>query len=170
LGLVPSGRVHEAINLCVLGLGSAAYLAFRDSSSLETPVALAFVASYCVGTFLITPDLDLAEQNVRAKGRWGLLGWLWVPYGLMFSHRGLSHSWFIGPLTRLAYLTLLGAALFWAGEGLLRYLGIALDLRGRIAAPPGEILWALVLGYYVSQWLHLVADGIWPDFPRRSRR
>jgi uncharacterized metal-binding protein len=88
----------------------------------------------------------------------------------MFSHRGLSHSWLIGPLTRLAYLALLGAALFWVGDGLLRYLGISLELQGRVAVPPGEILWALVLGYYVSQWLHLVADGIWPDFPRRPRR
>lgn len=167
---MPSGRVHEAINLCVLGLGSAGYLALKGSFDLEDPAALAFVASYCVGTFLITPDLDLAERSVRAKGRWGLLGWLWVPYGLMFSHRGLSHTWFIGPLTRLAYLVLLGAALLWAGSGLLQYLGISLDLQGRIAAPPGEILWAMALGYYVSQWLHLVADGMWPDLPRRWRR
>lgn len=167
---MPSGRVHEAINLCVLGLGSAGYLALKGSFDLEDPAALAFVASYCVGTFLITPDLDLAERSVRAKGRWGLLGWLWVPYGLMFSHRGLSHTWFIGPLTRLAYLVLLGAALLWAGSGLLQYLGISLDLQGRIAVPPGEILWAMALGYYVSQWLHLVADGMWPDLPRRWRR
>ncbi|WP_018466685.1 metal-binding protein [Calidithermus timidus] len=167
---MPSGRVHETINLCALGLGSAGYLAFKGSFDLEDSAALAFVASYCVGTFLITPDLDLAERNVRAKGRWGLLGWIWVPYGLMFSHRGLSHTWFIGPLTRLAYLFLLGGALLWAGDGLLRYWGASLELQGRISAPPGEILGAMTLGYYVSQWLHLIADGIWPDFPRRLRR
>jgi len=123
-----------------------------------------------VGTFLITPDLDLADRTVQAKRRWGPLGWLWVPYGRMFSHRGLSHTWLVGPLTRLVYLALLGAALFWVGDGLLRYLGISLELQGRVAAPPGEILLALVLGYYVSQWLHLIADGIWPDFLHRSRR
>ncbi|RIH82454.1 hypothetical protein Mterra_02658 [Calidithermus terrae] len=167
---MPSGRVHEAINLSVLGLGSAAYLAMKESVGVEDPVALAFAASYCIGTFLITPDLDLAEQGVRAKGRWGLLGWLWVPYGLMFSHRGLSHTWLVGPLTRLAYLALLGTALFWAGDGLLRYLGVSLNLQGRIAVPPQEILWAAAIGYYASQWLHLVADGMWPDFPRRPRR
>jgi uncharacterized metal-binding protein len=28
-----------------------------------------------------------------------------------------------------------------------------------------------LLGYYLSQWLHLVADGIWPDHDlRRLKR
>ncbi len=160
---MPSGRVHEAINLSVLGLASAAYMVYKSQLELPEPVALSFVGSYLLGTLLITPDLDLAEQNVRAKGRWGLLGLFWVPYGWMFSHRGLSHTWVVGPLTRLLYLGAVGIVLWWLLEAILRYLGIHLDLRPQLQVPPQNILWGLAAGYYVSQWMHLIADGIWPD-------
>lgn len=160
---MPSGRVHEAINISALGLASAAYWVYREEIAVSQPVAVAFVSSFLVGTFLITPDLDLAEQQVRAKGRWGWLGWFWVPYGWMFSHRGLSHTWMIGPLTRILYLGAMGVVLYWIATAAANYLGVHFDLQGQLRVPPQEILWALVLGYYASQWLHLIADGIWPD-------
>lgn len=118
---MPSGRVHEAINLTALGLGSLAYLALGGSP--ERPEALAFALAYLAGTFLLSPDLDLAEKEVRSRRRWGLLGVLWRPYGWLFRHRGLSHTWVLGPLTRLGYLVgLLGLLGFlarrsWASWG-----------------------------------------------------
>jgi len=127
------------------------------------------MGSYLLGTFLITPDLDLAEQQVRAKGRWGWLGWLWVPYGWMFAHRGLSHTWLIGPLTRLLYLGAVGLVVFWLCGAIMSYLGLDISLQAQLKAPPQEVFWALVLGYYTSQWLHLIADGIWPDRCRWRR-
>ncbi|MBO1438516.1 metal-binding protein [Meiothermus sp. CFH 77666] len=160
---MPSGRVHEAINVGVLGLASAAYWAYQKEVAISQPVAVAFVSSFLVGTFLITPDLDLAEQQVRAKGRWGWLGWLWVPYGWMFAHRGLSHTWIVGPLTRLLYLGAMGVVLYWVITAIAGYVGLNFNLQAQLKAPPQEIVWALVLGYYASQWLHLIADGIWPD-------
>ena len=78
---MPSGRVHEAINVSVLGLAAAGYLAYQPQLGIAESHAIAFAASYLWGSFLVTPDLDLAEQNVRAKGRWGVLGLFWVPYG-----------------------------------------------------------------------------------------
>lgn len=171
---MPSGRVHETINLGVLGALAGGYYGLRqplDLPPVAEPVALCFSLSYLVGTFLITPDLDLAEQRVRAKGYWGVLGWIWVPYGLMFSHRGLSHSWLAGPLTRLVYL---GAIL---GLGWLLLQAVAGYLESplpRLQAdlPPAHLLWSAVGGYYLSQWLHLAADGAWPDqlqFKKRRR-
>lgn len=160
---MPSGRVHEAINISVLGLASAAYWVYQKEIAVSQPVAVAFASSFLVGTFLITPDLDLAEQQVRAKGRWGWLGFFWVPYGWMFSHRGLSHTWIIGPLTRILYLGVMGVVLYWITAAVAGYLGVNFDLQAPLKVPPQEILWALVLGYYASQWLHLIADGIWPD-------
>ncbi len=172
---MPSGRVHEAINLGVLGLASAAYWAYQQAIPIPQPAAVAFVGGFLVGTFLITPDLDLAERRVRAKERWGWLGFFWVPYGWLFAHRGLSHTWIVGPLTRILYLGAVGAALYGLAHTLAEYLGLRLDLQTQLKAPPQEILWALVLGYYASQWLHLLADGIWPDGggllrPKRHRR
>lgn len=154
----------------MLGLACAGYMVCKPSLGIPEPVALAFAGSYLLGTFLVTPDLDLAENRVRAKGRWGLMGLFWVPYGLMFSHRGLSHTWVAGPMTRVAYMGAVGLLLYWLARALLGYLGIRFELGTHWQAPPGDILWALGLGYYISQWLHLVADGVWPDADFRYAR
>ncbi|WP_022798972.1 metal-binding protein [Thermus islandicus] len=168
---MPSGRVHEAINLTALGMGGIAFLAYGGSP--EEPGALAFALAYLAGTFLLSPDLDLAEKGVRAQGRWGLLGLLWRPYGWLFRHRGLSHTWILGPLTRLGYLAALLAVLGFAVGELARFLGVGLPLSFSLGqAGWGKEVWGLaLLGYYLSQWLHLVADGIWPDHDlRRLKR
>ena len=164
---MPSGRTHEAINLTLLGLGGALYLA--KGGSPEEPRALAFLLGYLAGTFLLSPDLDLAEKGVRAQGRWGVLGALWRPYGWLFRHRGLSHTWILGPLTRLGYLLLLLFLLYGLLKGVAAFMGASLALA--LPPLPKEVLLFGLLGYYLSQWLHLVADGIWPDHDlRRLKR
>jgi uncharacterized metal-binding protein len=164
---MPSGRTHEAINLTLLGLGGALYLA--QGGSPEEPRALAFLLGYLTGTFLLSPDLDLAEKGVRAQGRWGVLGALWRPYGWLFRHRGLSHTWILGPLTRLGYLLLLLFLLYGLLKGVAASRGASLALA--LPPLPKEALLFGLLGYYLSQWLHLVADGIWPDHDlRRLKR
>jgi uncharacterized metal-binding protein len=164
---MPSGRTHEAINLTLLGLGGAFYLA--QGGSPEEPRALAFLLGYLAGTFLLSPDLDLAEKGVRAQGRWGVLGALWRPYGWLFRHRGLSHTWVLGPLTRLGYLLLLLFLLYGLLKGVAAFMGASLALA--LPPLPKEVLLLGLLGYYLSQWLHLVADDIWPDHDlRRLKR
>jgi uncharacterized metal-binding protein len=174
---VPSGQTHEAINLTFFA-GLAAGYAFARTQGLteEMETILApqtvtlFSISYLVGSFLITPDLDLAEQNVRAKSHWGLLGWLWVPYGLIFDHRGLSHSWFVGPLTRLVYMALVGLALAWLTSYLAPYFGYEIRFQTQLSENWRELAMGALAGYYLSQWLHLIADGIWPDYRGKRRR
>jgi uncharacterized metal-binding protein len=77
-------------------------------------------------------------------------------------------------MTRVAYMGAVGLLLYWLAQALLGYLGVHFELGVHWQAPPGDILWGLVLGYYISQWLHLVADGVWPDadfrYARRRRR
>jgi uncharacterized metal-binding protein len=152
------GRVHNAINtLSYVAIAGGYGYASSQRLLPEFDVgqiglfSLAFVA----GTFLLSPDLDLAEQNVSSKRNWGLLGFLWVPYGWVFSHRGLSHTWLIGPITRLFYLALLLAGPVWFARDVLRNFRIGQD----------DLL-AISVGYYVSQWLHLIADGVSPDLQR----
>jgi uncharacterized metal-binding protein len=174
---VPSGRVHNLINIAVLaGLSAGALVLSRQGLLAPTPAqALYFTVGFVVGTFLLSPDLDLAEGHVDSKRRWGLLGFLWVPYGAVFSHRGLSHTWLLGPLTRLAYLALMVALLWGLALALLpASLHFGLPL---LRLPPGllsqpllshhllgyKFLYPLLAGYYLSQWLHLIADGVRPD-------
>ena len=167
---MPSGAVHERVNVAIL-LGAAALRA----AAVPRPIApeeVAFAVGYAVGTFWITPDLDFANAHpVQAVRNWGRLSFIWAPYGALFRHRGLSHTYLLGPLTRLAYLAflvLVVVAMFapgWVNE---------LFARGFGAFPPPldhPGLWAAgVAGYYVAQWIHLALDGVRPGARQRRRR
>ncbi len=167
------GRRHETVNLLVLGGLTAAWFWSRSLGRqplpdewFPLPARLAFVVSYLLGTWLVTPDMDLANRSVRAKRNWGLLGILWVPYGAIFKHRGLSHSWWLGPLTRIAYLLVLALALLEFAKVLAGWLGYTFELRASLYGEWGWLLLGSVAGYYLSQWLHLLLDG----FPGGGRR
>lgn len=172
---MPSGRIHNLINIAVYaGLSATSLYLTHTQGVVITPAqALSFTVGYGVGTFMLSPDLDLAEGHVDSKRRWGLLGFLWVPYGMMFSHRGLSHTWVLGPLTRLAYLTLM-VLLIWGLLHVLLPAGLRwpwLESVGlKLSAWPFthqflgfKVAYPLLGGYYLSQWLHLAADGVRPD-------
>ncbi|MFC6659245.1 metal-binding protein [Deinococcus multiflagellatus] len=111
---MPSGRVHNLINIAAYSvLAAATLVATRQGLIRVTPTqGLHFTLAFAAGTFLLSPDLDLAEGRVDSKRHWGLLGVLWVPYGMLFSHRGWSHTWLVGPLTRLLYVALM-VGLVW---------------------------------------------------------
>ena len=173
---MPSGRAHESINLLVYGAAAVAYVYARQAGltkefdTLLAPETLkTFSLSYFIGTFLVTPDLDLAENRMQARNNWGLLGMLWIPYGALFSHRGLSHSWIVGPLTRLLYLACLGLALSWAAAQVGPYFGYSFSFKAELVQNWPELAIGALSGYYLSQWLHLIADGIRPDHGFRKR-
>ncbi len=167
---MPSGRAHETINLLTYAAAATLYAYARERGlsaefdTLLSPEMLrTFSLSYLLGTFLVTPDLDLAENRMQARNNWGLLGSLWIPYGAMFSHRGLSHTWIIGPLTRLVYLALLALALSWAAAQVGPYFGYTFSVKAGLSENWPELGLGALSGYYLSQWLHLLADGIRPD-------
>lgn len=167
------GRRHEAVNLGVLGgIIAAWYWSALNGrpplpdSIAPLPARAAFVIGWLAGTFLVTPDLDLANRSVRAKKHWGVLGILWLPYGAVFKHRGLSHSWIVGPLTRLAYLLMLVFALLELLQLLGSHLGLGLELRASAWGDWRPLLAGSAAGYFCSQWLHLLLDG----YPRKTRR
>lgn len=174
---MPSGRAHESINLIAYAAAAVGY-AYARQQGLTTEFDLflapetlkTFSLSYLLGTFLVTPDLDLAENRMQARNNWGLLGMLWIPYGALFSHRGLSHSWLIGPLTRLVYLALLALALSWAAAQVGPYFGYGFSFRAELGENWLELAVGALAGYYLSQWLHLIADGIQPDHAWGGRK
>ncbi|ABF45484.1 Predicted membrane-bound metal-dependent hydrolase [Deinococcus geothermalis DSM 11300] len=165
---VPSGRVHNLINIAAYSVLAAGVLVAAQQNLLTvTPLqALHFTVGFFVGTFLLSPDLDLAEGQVDSKRRWGWLGFLWVPYGMLCRHRGLSHTWLVGPLTRLAYLAVIAALLL----GLLRFVWPAFPVPAIPQPLSLKLLLPLLAGYYLSQWLHLIADGVRPDHGLRQAR
>ena len=99
---------------------------------------------------------------MRAKKHWGLLGVLWVPYGWLFTHRGISHTWLAGPLTRLIYMAFVGATLVVLASPLKPLLESVFSVSIALSVPWWSVGPAAFLGYLLSQWLHLLADGIMP--------
>ncbi|HEX7021994.1 MAG TPA: metal-binding protein [Trueperaceae bacterium] len=172
---MPSGRTHETINLSTLGVLAGGYAWARaggmplPEGSLFAPTTLTlFTVSYLIGTFLVTPDLDLAKNSVKAKSNWGVFGLLWVPYGALFRHRGLSHTWLAGPLTRLLYMMIVVLALCGLLSALAPHFGYAFSIRAQLGDKGLQLVLGALAGYYLSQWLHLLADGVLPDGLRQG--
>ncbi|GGR10120.1 DUF2227 family putative metal-binding protein [Deinococcus ruber] len=151
------GWQHTAVNLAALAPISAAGVLFQRTEPL-----VPFVLGSVFGTLLVTPDLDLRFNDARR--RWGALAFLWGPYATFSKHRGMSHSYVIGPLVRLLYLLVMLLPLL----ALLLVVARAQDwfFTWRLVEP----LQRAVMGYMLSQWLHLLCDGILPFPFRKSLR
>lgn len=137
----------------VLLLGVVGVRASFNQSWPPNPNELGFLGAYLVGTLYLSPDIDQAATGYsRSLNRWSLLRLLWVPYGLMFPHRGTSHTYLLGPLSRLVYLWLLAFPI-------LAVLGFKFGLL----VPLRDLPWVgIAAGYFLSQWAHLVLDGVPP--------
>jgi len=147
---VPSGAVHLRIEafclLCWGGVGG--YLLARGA--IAYPLLAWFVGSYLFSMLFLSPDLDLPQS--RAFRRWGIFRWLWIPYTRLFRHRGLSHRPFLGPLSRVLYLT--------AIVGLFAFALTLIGIRIPPAVPSWRILVAIGLGLYLPNLTHILADRI----------
>jgi uncharacterized metal-binding protein len=141
-------------------LALAAYPVYRH----DPEIGLALAGGILLGGLLFSPDLDLGYS--KPSKRWGVLRPLWEPYRLLHPHRGNSHTYFYGPLSRLGYFTLL--ILFFAH--LLGLFGLSLPPLTLVGPAP----LAFFLGYMLANWLHLIMDGIPPPilafWSRRRRR
>ena len=116
---------------------------------LRWPELLTFAGAYLFSSLMLSPDLDLRSNSARR--RWGILGFIWVPYTKVFKHRGLSHNLLLGPLTRIGYLFLLGALVVFA----LNYFGLRANIRVQLDK---EILAMIGIGLYLPNVLHILYD------------
>jgi uncharacterized metal-binding protein len=149
---MPSGRVHLRIEMfglgvCVLGV---AYLVWRGA--IDRRLGEVFLLSYLFSSLFLSPDLDLRQSS--AAKRWGVGRFLWLPYARIFRHRALSHHLFLGPLTRIGYLSAIVLAIAW-GIGLLT--GHSLHP----VTPSWPIIVAVVSGLYLPNQLHSIVDWVW---------
>lgn len=150
------GRHHETQSAFAIG---AALIPLTQLFGYEA--ASAFAIGGLAGTYFLSPDLDLEDS--RPSRRWGALNFLWIPYRWLHRHRGASHTYIYGPLSRLVYLGLLLFGVLWGAQ---HYLNLPLPELPRWQGT----LPFLLSGYFFSQWLHLLQDGIMPGSRRRRRR
>ena len=100
---------HVRFNLFIalpILLGGSYYLFHPSRAMLIT-----FASVFAYSTLFMNPDLDLANQ-IKLFSIRGLLTLPFRSYAKIFSHRGLSHSLFLGSLTRILWLAGWAALVF----------------------------------------------------------
>jgi len=151
-------KSHEFLNLFAL----PGFLYF-----LPKETYLPFILGYTIGTFFLSPDLDL--KHSKPTKRWKFLKIIWYPYQKVFKHRGLSHIPILGTFLRLFYLmfvlTLIYIMLYllipnhWKeGSEILSSIN-PLVLIESIAYK--EWAFYTILGLLASELMHTVVDVLW---------
>jgi uncharacterized metal-binding protein len=64
-----------------------------------------FSTSYLYATFVMTPDVDIANK-IKFLSLRGIVSMPFILYAKIFRHRGISHRIFIGSITRMLWLIL----------------------------------------------------------------
>lgn len=143
---MPRGKVHLALELGTLPL----WVALGATLELGRASLVFFAGAYVTGSLFLSPDLDLTRSD--AARRWRRARFLWRPYAALFRHRGVSHSPFVGPLTRLLYLGAIGAAV-WAILHVLIRIPLPRSVALHSALP-------VLVGVFAPQLLHVALDRI----------
>lgn len=141
---MPSGKVHLACELGTLPV----WAAIGGTLGVERTPLVLFTAAYVGASLFLSPDLDLVHTD--AARRWRAARFLWAPYAALFRHRGVSHSPVFGPLTRLAYLVVVGGAVWTV-------LHVVAGVPFPSSFPRDSVLPVLV-GIYLPQLLHVLLD------------
>ncbi|MDQ7038934.1 MAG: DUF2227 family putative metal-binding protein [Aquificota bacterium] len=151
-------RTHDLINLTALPL--FVYVLPKEAT-------VPFTVGYIVGTFLLSPDLDLPGS--RPSRRWSVLRWVWIPYWAFSRHRGISHMPVIGTLIRIAYVVFAVIFLYFSLIGVVslidRGLGHLLagwnpfDTLERVFRSREAVYF--VGGVLCADVVHIVLDSLW---------
>lgn len=168
---MPDAKTHDAIAMASsLILAPAAYATLQyygDTPAQAFSGAAFVVVAHLVGSFWLSPDLDL---DSAIDDRWGPFFWLWRPYMWMVPHRHriLSHSGF-SALLRLGYLYVVIGGLLFIGGIALTSLGIVQSqsyyqifegwVVGLIREHPREA-WLVAVGAVISDLVHSIADHL----------
>lgn len=108
-----------------------------------------FLISYFVGSIVITPDIDTRSQASKKCGIFC------VPYRWFFTHRGISHNWIYGVVTRIVYVMLIIVffiALIYGLPKISIFINILFSYKLEILS--------IVLGLFLSNLFHIMADAI----------
>ncbi|SHK50725.1 metal-binding protein [Thermocrinis minervae] len=150
-------RSHDLINLMLLV--PTLYFVPRE-------FYLPFATGYLIGTFLLSPDLDL--KHSKPSKRWKVFRYLWRPYQSKSKHRGISHVPIVGTFIRIAYLVLAVFLLFQAFVLLLHYVDPSLEVfltKVDMIGLLQELMYReesfyFLLGLILSEVFHVLIDLI----------
>ena len=132
---MPNFKQHRDINLKIFS-GLLILAVIKNFNYL-------FLVGYIFSTYFMNPDLD-QDQSRADKS----LGYLWDKYwdfyNKLFRHRGISHSFIFGTLTRVLYLSVI----------CIPFISIAF-----LTSYHYQLL-SFIAGIYTADNIHLIADTI----------
>lgn len=113
-----------------------------------------FTATFIYGTLFMSPDVDLCHQ-IKLKSLKGVLTLPFRSYSLFFRHRGLSHSWTLGTLTRVIWLMLFIMLVLYSFYQVQPSTQLFLKYCKKHQL---ELSYAFC-GFLCADWGHLLLDG-----------
>lgn len=157
-----SGRTHEIINLVALP-PIVYYLSPSDFPF--------FIGGYLLGTFLLTPDVDIYHS--KPVQRWRFLKFIWKPYTKLSKHRGISHIPFYGSLIKLIYLFSIFLFFYLVVLLTLNYFNIHITYLEQIN-DKNNIKYILLnihtisffIGLIIAEFIHIVVDIIYSSLKK----
>lgn len=163
-----TGRTHARIAwvlLIPLGILGSYILVVVD-----TRLGIGWLIGSLAG-IVITPDIDLETPTYeewrfyRIAYPLGVLWqWLWFPYAAFMAHRGLSHIYLLGTLSRLLYLLYVVIPLvIMLINAISPYVGSTYGYQaGRISieyANAGDLFWyGLIISWSIQDAGHIFTD------------
>jgi uncharacterized metal-binding protein len=112
-----------------------------------------FIATFVYTTLFMNPDLDLVHR-IKLTSLRGIFSLPFRAYSTLFKHRGISHSFFLGSLTRIAWLSGVGLLLFYLTYKTLPSMASFLFFWQRNK----PLLLYGFAGICLADWCHLLLD------------
>ncbi|WP_461829269.1 DUF2227 family putative metal-binding protein [Aquifex sp.] len=158
-------KTHEFFNL-VLYIPAVAFL--------PKEYLVPFSLGYFLGTFLLSPDIDLSFS--KPARRWRFLRFLWLPFWVFSRHRGITHVPLLGSLVKLFYLGFLFVFLYFVILGILSFINITPKaylnfnpinfLENFLKSESG---FYFVLGVVLADLFHILLDFITSSWKKLRR-
>lgn len=155
------GSTHRTFNLFTCVIYSALVVVF---TGFDWEALGCFLICYILGTFILSPDIDLGPNRYA-----GISKIFIYPYSMLFKHRGISHSIFLGTLTRIIYALILLAIIFLVSDqfmltnhwfdGLLQFIESFIFRFNYNYWPHKWLVWGYG-GLFLSDFSHVLLDSL----------
>lgn len=155
------GPTHRRFNLFT---GVIFFVIVMIATKLDWECMGCFTIAFVLGTFIISPDIDLGPNKYSRWSRFFI-----YPYSFIFKHRGLSHSIFFGTLSRVLYGLIFAHLIIYIGDALFQeepISGYYLDFLSRLFFefdyrywPHKWLFWAYI-GLFCSDFSHILLDSL----------
>lgn len=155
------GSTHRKFNILTGVIYSVLIVIF---SSFDWEAFGCFLICFTFGTFILSPDIDLGPNRFA-----GISKFFIYPYSFIFKHRGISHSIFLGTLSRVLYGLVFLAIIFLISDqfkltnnsfkNLFEFMQSFVLHFNYAYWPHKWLIWCYV-GLFLSDFSHVLLDSL----------